>query len=603
MLEEKEAAVEGRARAVFQVSILSFLSIFTLLMLFFTTFSSAKKVNTLVQPAVLGCSECPPPSVCQNARCVLGKNAILSQTLELASGTILDCKGHKLTPLDTGVFDEPATKFKYLSDCDNESELDGCEFRPSAPEVAILINEASGVTVQNCVIGETGNTFDFGIVSVNVKNSPVQNQIVSNTITARMATIMLERVDKHLVQRNTLAYTSNNGHGIFIGGDADDNVIKQNTITSIGQGTVGWQRLFPGAQNFGGYVGEQDGGIWHIGEFPLINMVINGKLIQVRAPPTGLGTADRNILERNIISYKGDHTARYVGIGAFDQSPAGIQALVGTKDLIVRGNVVIGNFGINMGFAGFGHFSKEKSLLSGTCTLKEDRFCLTNADCSIPAVDGNQGWGICKGVTSWFGDRRVFNTLIEDNTFQGPFVPSKTATAVIGAIALDENVNPIIRSNRIIGSPDAPIPSGITLSYSSLESATVERNTISGAEHGLFLLSGAEGPVSGYPTGFDAAKFFGSRILLNDITGYTVAVLTDNEYNFKSELSVDDQGNICGPASIGCRGNYWGLPCPGFDQSKLVTENGLPERNVVDSHPYGESIARKRDTLLPETCQ
>jgi hypothetical protein len=111
-------------------------------------------------------------------------------------------------------------------------------------------------------------------------------------------------------------------------------------------------------------------------------------------------------------------------------------------------------------------------------------------------------------------------------------------------------------------------------------------------------------------------SFFGAKFSLNDFTDYSTAVSLQGScaldsrlfcvnnaqcvvqgvnfgpctpaYTLPTELSVDDQGNVCGPGSTGCQGNNWGLTCEagGFDPNKVRNFNGTVNSNVVDSHPY-----------------
>ncbi len=90
------------------------------------------------------------------------------------------------------------------------------------------------------------------------------------------------------------------------------------------------------------------------------------------------------------------------------------------------------------------------------------------------------------------------------------------------------------------------------------------------------------------------AAVFGATVSLNDFTGYTIAVRTNNVYNLPAELSDP----------ITLQGNYWGLPCPGgFDPTLVQFLNGNINPLVKDSHPYGEPVAETPDSVLPEPCK
>ena len=85
---------------------------------------------------------CPPPSVNQNSECVLTGDAVLNDTLWLTSGTHLNCQGHRLMPLASGVLDDPRTVAN--------------EFQPSRPELALFVRNAYDVSIQNSVISGFG---------------------------------------------------------------------------------------------------------------------------------------------------------------------------------------------------------------------------------------------------------------------------------------------------------------------------------------------------------------------------------------------------------------------------------------------------------------
>jgi hypothetical protein len=90
-------------------------------------------------------------------------------------------------------------------------------------------------------------------------------------------------------------------------------------------------------------------------------------------------------------------------------------------------------------------------------------------------------------------------------------------------------------------------------------------------------------------------------VSLNDITNSQQAINVGEGYNFTTELSLDSTGNICGPGSTNCRGNYWGRTC---DDSGGFREFGEPNPDspsslVVDSHPYGVPVAGTPDASLP----
>jgi hypothetical protein len=103
----------------------------------------------------------------------------------------------------------------------------------------------------------------------------------------------------------------------------------------------------------------------------------------------------------------------------------------------------------------------------------------------------------------------------------------------------------------------------------------IERNVVSGSANALFLPS---------------LPPFTYTIRLNDFTGYFAAIRTPNDFSTATDISSD-------------KGNYWGRPCPGFDPSRVLFENGTTNPYVVDGKPYGVPVARTPDGSLPPSCR
>jgi hypothetical protein len=113
-------------------------------------------------------------------------------------------------------------------------------------------------------------------------------------------------------------------------------------------------------------------------------------------------------------------------------------------------------------------------------------------------------------------------------------------------------------------------------------------------------------------TNLPPASFFGALITLNDFSGNGTNVKSTGiqppqpaqDYTLVTELSVDDQGNVCGPASSNCRGNYWGHTCA---ESNGFIEFGNPgadsdDADVIDSNAYENLVAGTAEEDLPMTC-
>ena len=114
--------------------------------------------------------------------------------------------------------------------------------------------------------------------------------------------------------------------------------------------------------------------------------------------------------------------------------------------------------------------------------------------------------------------------------------------------------------------------SGIRLNATAIN-GLLERNVVSGASNALFLAF--------HPS-------FTQTIRLNDFTSYAAAIRTTNDFTVVTDISAD-------------RGNYWGLPCPGFDPSRVLFGNNTVNPNVFDGKPYGKPVARARK--FPDACQ
>src|SRR5262249_44620123 len=111
---------------------------------------------------------CPPGTVAGgNGICSLDGDLQLTHTMRLGPSTRLNCKGHVLRPAVPGVDGVQA------------------QWRPSSPEVAIFVEDAAGVVIQNCTIGAAANRFDFGVVIAGAApstNGQLRNQILANTM-------------------------------------------------------------------------------------------------------------------------------------------------------------------------------------------------------------------------------------------------------------------------------------------------------------------------------------------------------------------------------------------------------------------------------------
>ena len=127
----------------------------------------------------------------------------------------------------------------------------------------------------------------------------------------------------------------------------------------------------------------------------------------------------------------------------------------------------------------------------------------------------------------------------------------------------------VFRGNRVDGGVN-----GIRI-LSLAVNGTIERNIMSGSATALYL-------------GFTPS--FTQRIRLNDFVNYSVAIRTSNDFANMTDISAD-------------RGNYWGLPCPGFERTRVLFDNGSVNSYVLDGKPYGVPVAATPDVLLPARCE
>jgi len=232
---------------------------------------------------------------------------------------------------------------------------------------------------------------------------------------------------------------------------------------------------------------------------------------------------------------------------------------------IVRNNTVTGaSHGMRAGV------QTGNRQFPGTCHGNVTRLCLSDDDCNIPGVDlGSRDTCATPNPqqVDWFSDR----SIMRNNRVLTPFNDGIDLTGQ----------NSIIQGNTITG-PGSTDGAGIHLfGQRALETTIMTGNTISNVPTALFLTKRFQQLT---------ASRFGAQISLNTFTGYTTAVRTSdststtaNPYDLRSELSVGGQGN------------YWGLMCPqGFNPNQVVDTNGLVNPNVVDSHPFGDSVFRDR---------
>lgn len=499
---------------------------------------------------------CPAPTVVQGGHCALASDVEIDRPLRLGNGTKLNCGGYRIEPVARGTADLASTE--------------ASEYTPSQPEVAILLDGVADAKVQNCVL----EGFDFGIVIANRKGRG--SKVLSNTIRSQYTGVVILRADGNKVAGNTIVYGLNaSGKGVWINHDSDRNRIVDNHLSAplIDAGTL--VPILPGSNRFNDTRPDalrldmgrvRDGrlflpGVTPGGRLSLLNMVIEGQLYQFPLPDvdeTQVRSEDWG--EGNVV--KGNVVETPPGVGTFAVSVGG-----GHRGVRIFGNEVRG------GGAHFSGPNNEPYTIPGRCSLDAGRLCMNDDDCFIPGVDV-QSKGTCPPAQRIL-NHGVADGEISDNRLSGPF--AGTPQLFSSAISTFPNsVNAVIAGNEVTGTPLAVLLFGI----GPLTTATVTRNTLAGNAVGLGLRAlGA----SGSP----AADHFAARVSLNDITGSTDrAVGLVGPYGLLTELSAEG------------RGNYWGHTC---EEGGFLPSDS-PSPSIVDSHPFGTSVAGTPERHLPATC-
>ena len=510
---------------------------------------------------------CPPPSLAQGGKCILRADAAITDTIWIPSGTTLDCQGHHITAAIAGVLDNPTTAAN--------------EFQPSTPELALLVHNAQNVTIQNCLI----SGFDFGIIVAQSKNSSlarnvqIVNKILTNTIDVRTNPIDVIQSDDVLISGNNLSYASERGRGIVIDFDSDYNQIVANTITSTGAASTGQVRQLPGGP-FVTSTAIMDNKIHCLqADKPLQNFVVSGTLFQV---PAGVANtdmedtarSDHNLITLNTISgltpgpsctldpatsCAADTDCTGKGSCLLKQD-SGIAFNLRASDTTVVGNRLAGRMLRGISFGGQTAVFTQPNWYPGKCALNANRICSMDSDCNIPGYD-TTSLGACLGIQPATFNGNSLRLTAEANILSGEY----------DAAALFANqTDTFTFAANLVNSGEA----GIQVKSAGIN-GSIERNIVSGATNALAL---------------DFQPTFTQNIQLNDFTNYSAAIQTSNDFTTPTDISVN-------------KGNYWGLPCPGFNPGRVVFQNGSVNPYVVDGKPYGLPVALIPDAFLPKPCQ
>lgn len=470
-----------------------------------------------------GNSSCPSGTREHASGCVLDADLVISDSLELPSFTRLNCRGHRILPVSAGSGSTPGS---YVA---------------SVPALAIAITGERGVDVDNCIIGEDGVRFDFGIIAMNSKNAgKFGHHIHDNQIHARDSAITFLRVDDAKVNDNVITWT--NGFGISFARDSDRNRVNNNFMSSPGSPPAPY-RLVPGGTFGNDFDVAVSLASFHVQ--PLFNLVIGGKLYQFPNSEDGdYPSNEDNIIQDNHLSLPGSSQGKGHG---------GIYVATNATRSRVIGNTVT-EAGIGIRLAGL---TQAQPVPRAAQCVDADgqatpRFCQTSADCFIPGIDAAP-LGTCPQLVTDVRDLRARETVVEDNTLFGPFNSTDPVrrAAIFGG---NGTVGGFIRGNRIYGTGIEP---GITLAGPMIQTGQVIGNIVQGASFGIMLQQGN-------------ATSFGARVYLNNITGSTVrAIGVFGTYTLPTELSWDSVGN------------YWGHAIPPCFKS---SDTPIPEL-IQDSYP------------------
>jgi hypothetical protein len=514
-------------------------------------------------------SNCPGPSVPQSGQCVLLADAVLSDTMWIPSGTKLNCQGHRLMPVTAGALDDPRTTAN--------------EFQPSHPELAMFVRSAYDVKIQNCVIAG----FDFGIIVAQSKTADAppgaqqtKNKILGNTIDVRTNVIDVIKSDGVIISDNRLTYASERGRGIVLDFDSDDNEILNNTITGTGAASTGMVRQLPGGPLVTS-IAIMDNAIHCLqSDKPLQNFVVSGVLVQVAASDGSSPDiedswrTDHNLIEGNdIVGLSPGSSCTFdpstpcrtdadcgTGKGAcLLKQNSGVGFNVRAADTIVRNNRFSGRRERGVSFGGTASSFTVAGWIPGTCKRDHSRICSVDSDCDIPGYDTHDR-GPCNGEAPATFNGNTMRLTAEDNVLSGVY-----DTAALFANNTDHFT---FRGNLVDGGA-----SGIRINPTGIN-GLIERNVVSGAANALYLA-------------FQST--FTQTIRLNDFTDYSVAIRTSNDFTVATDIAAD-------------KGNYWGLPCPGFGPGLVFFDNGLANPNVFDGKAYGEPVAGTPLPALPPPC-
>ena len=528
---------------------------------------------------------CPAPTVPAGKRgCVLDKDVVLQAPLKLEPFTRLDCDGHALLPITDGKPLIPGPPAQA--------------YAASVPELAILLIQAYGVTIQNCRIGSVDHPFDFGVVVLGSKLPPevlgeqgaihqLRNRIQANEIAGRYTGVLISQSDNNVVSDNLVdaVIGTRAGTGIDILADSDLNQITGNNVITHARADASAQNpLYPGVR-----VGRvRPIGIRQnlTGAAPaLVNVCIGGQLaVQIAASADAIPEDSGARQQDNRVE------GNFLDCGNI-ASPFCVATAAGAVHPRLIGNTVVGAHQA-LHFSGIA--KGEAYPVAGHCSLDAERACTASTQCTGTDPCGNAvSKGSCIGAAT-FTDVSIGATepLVTGNVVDG------TAGKVeIGMYLAVPSPRATVVGNTVLRASTA----GIRLNNQSLQDNTFYGNSVVESRFGLVL---AQVPSIGMP-----GSAFGSWISRNDFVGSTRQAIATGFCTTPVTTSCvsngDCPGSTCNVAgfpfaaelSLDGQGNHWGRACSDSNGFRGASEpDDLGKRdtgaaNVNDSHPYGVPVA------------
>jgi parallel beta helix pectate lyase-like protein len=515
----------------------------------------------------------------ESSDCVLTRDVEnLLETLELSSGTSLDCRGHKITPASRGISGDPTSRSK--------------------PELAVFLHDVTNVQIKNCVI----EGFDHGIFAGNNKaltSGPPTSFIVGNTIDARFVALHLTASDRFLVEGNSITWRTRGGAAVFMHFDSDQNVVKDNLIMGDFDATTQGAVLFPGPASPSNPVFLAGHAAVLVVQFlaphpHLFDAIIRARLFQFADVYSGTPTE----------GFSADNTIEWNDITFCRQNLTedGITASNTLRTTVAHNTIgrAISDDCVN---GGARIAIRAGSIIAsvrypGRCNTKTDRRCLSDFDCNVPSIDDLSDADTCGPLQTLSATWYPIEFKTVSNTILSPFQVAIGTSGFMPTIEKNSITGPLRQSNQ-----QQPLAVFIIEGKYANDTAIVTQNQVRDASTMLTNPSAPRPAAlfyffrSGPPNAPPADGYLAQISLNNFFSGYKVAILTSEGFNFPAQLSVNG------------RGNFWGLSCDdagGFDTTKVVRQDNTLNASVVDSHPYGEALPDLPEDAdldgLPNTC-